>query len=163
MTRIEIYAIALAGLLLSALAAGLYERHIGYQQAKSEAAAALLAADARAAELNGKLAEAANRSDQALENLRTQHAKDLSDALSSIKPVVVHNCPASGVTVSATAPARAGVDDSTTRPAQLPVPAERDIGAALVMLAGECQAERDQLIGWQDRQRELETVTSAAR
>ena len=158
MNRIEIYAIALVGLLLSALAAGMYERHVGYEQARKDASAAVLAANARADELNSRLAEAAHTSDVALENLRTQHAKDLGDALSRVKPVIVRNCPAGDVKVPPTTTTSARVDDPTPGPTQLPVPAERDIGAALVMLAGECQAERDKLIGWQQRQRALEAV-----
>jgi hypothetical protein len=158
MNRIEIYALALGGLLLSALAAGMHERHVGYQEAKSEAAAALLAANALADELTGKLAEAANKSDQALENLRNQHAKDLTDALSRVKPVIVRNCPAADVKVPTTTTAGTRVDEPTPGLARLPVPAERDIGAALVMFAAECQADRDRLIGWQDRQRALESV-----
>jgi hypothetical protein len=160
MNRLEIYAIALAGLLLSALAAGMYERHVGYEQARRDASAAVLAANARADALNGKLAEAAHSSDVALENLRTQHAKDLGDALSRVKPVILRNCPAGDLKVSATTASSTRVDDAAPGSAQLPVPAQRDIGAALVMLAGECQAERDRLIGWQERQRALDSAAS---
>jgi hypothetical protein len=158
MTRIEIYIAGVIVLILAALAAGLYERHVGYEQAKSEAAVALAAADARADDLSTKLAAAGHKSEQALEDLRTQHAKDLTDALSGVKPVIVRNCPTLGVRVPPAAAAIGRPDDTAPGPANVPVPAERDIGAALVMLAGECQAERDRLVGWQMRQRDLMAV-----
>jgi hypothetical protein len=160
MTRIEIYLVGVVALVLAALAAGFYERHVGYEQAKSEAAVALAAADARAADISNQLAAAAHKSDQALEDLRTQHAKDLTDALSGVKPVIVRSCPTAGVKLPPAAAAVASPDDTSSGPAHLPVPAERDIGSALVMLAGECQAERDRLVGWQMRQQEL-TATGA--
>jgi hypothetical protein len=158
MTRIEIYIVGVVALVLAALAAGLYERHVGYEQAKSEAAVALAAADARADDLSTKLAAAGHKSEQALEDLRTQHAKDLTDALSGVKPVILRNCPTVGVQVPRAAAAIARPDDTAPGPANVPVSAERDIGAALVMLAGECQAERDRLVGWQMRQRDLMAV-----
>ena len=158
MTRIEIYLVGVVALLLAALAAGSYERHVGYEQAKKEAVVAVAAADARADELSRKLAAAAHQSDQVLEDLRTQHAKDLANALSGVKPVIVRNCPAGGVKLHPAAAPVASADDTPAGPANVPVPTERDISAALVMLAGECQAERDRLVGWQMRQRDLTAV-----
>lgn len=158
MTRIEIYLVGVVGLVLAALAAGFYERHVGYEQAKKEAVVAVAAADARAEELSTKLAAAAHQSDQALEDLRTQHAKDLASALSGVKPVILRNCPASRVKVPPAATASTRPDDTPPGPADVPVPAERDISAALVMLAGECQSERDKLVGWQMRERDLTAV-----
>jgi hypothetical protein len=163
MTRIEIYLIGAVMLILGAVAAGLYERHVGYQQAKIEAAVALAAANARAYDLTSKLAAASHQSDQALEDLRTQHAKELSDALSRVQPVIVRDCPAAGGKLSATAVPAGSAHDTAPDPAKLPVPVERDIGSALVMLAGQCQADRDKLTAWQDRQRLLDAAQSSER
>jgi hypothetical protein len=115
MMRIEIYVFALGALLLSAMAGGMYERHVGYQQAKSEAAAALLAADARAAELTRKLTAAANRSDQALEKLRNQHAR-----------ILAMLCLASSLSSCATAPPLTSMcpEPSTSSPALMTLPVD---------------------------------------
>ena len=70
------------------------------------------------------------------------HARDLSDALASVKPVIVRIPADSGGLPKAAAPAG---NAPTPGQQDVPVPTERNIGPAITLFAGECQQDRDSL------------------
>lgn len=149
-SKLEIYGLIVLGLILAAIAAGAYERHVGYQERAGEDAIALQAANKRADEATEKLTQQGIQHNAAFETQRQGHEADLAAARAAIRPVIVQNCPRGGPVPSA-----AANPGSASSPAggstDVSVPAGRDIAAALLVLVSNAQNDRDKMIalqGW---------------
>jgi hypothetical protein len=141
--KLELYAVIAMAVILAALAAGAYERHVGYREAQAEGAAAVLKANQQTEVLNGKLQHLSESHSQTLADLEAQHSRDLDDAVSRIKPVIVR-IPAAN---QGAVPAIAGAANLTGASGQshVSLPVERDISRSILVQAGYCQQDRDAL------------------
>jgi hypothetical protein len=146
--KLELYGIIAAVSLIAALGWGWHEHHAGYKEAQDDAREALEKANAKTDALQARLDKSAEDRANEIARLNSEHTSELAAAIGNVKPVIVRvpadsgQMPASGSGSGATATA-------TNGPADLSVSTSIDIAPALVMLAGECQRDRDALIGWQ--------------
>jgi|SRR6185295_3105599 len=132
---------------------GLY--HMGYK--KGEAAQyekqvkAVKEAEAKTDIIQGRLRDLQVKHDAQFKQEEAKHKSELAAALANVKPVrVCNNRPSSG-TLS-TVPVPTGGASPTGGHPDLPVPIERDIGPALVVLAGDkCQSDRDARVALYNR------------
>lgn len=160
MSKLEIYGIAALVLVLCLVGAYFKGRGDGYEVATEKGAAAVLKANAKVDQLNQQLLTGSQEHARVIAQRDDQHEKDLDAARARLKPVIVR-IPADQGQLPTPAPGATPTDAAAGGSAQLPVSVERDIGAALLVLARNCQRDRDKVTGWQERQRQLEAQLGA--
>lgn len=146
--KIEVYVIVIAVAILAALAWGWHERHAQHKEDIAEAQIALDKANAKTDALQDKLDNAKEANSREIAQRERDHASDLANALAGVKPVIVR-VPADSGQVPASLNTPGAASAAASGQANLPLSVERDISAAIVMLAGECQRDRDTALGWQ--------------
>lgn len=142
--KLEIYAIVALGLILAAIAAGAYERHVGYQEARNEAAAALLEANQKVDRLNGQLQSVSSSHSAELAQHDRDHADQLASVLANpnLKPVIVR---VPGSPVQGNNPTASTDSQSGSGSANGSVPASIDIAPAELVFGAKYQTCRDSL------------------
>jgi len=145
LNKAEIYALIALGVILAAVAAGAWERHVGYAKAVADMQEAVNKANDRADKAQQHSQEISDASATKLESIRTQHEAELDAVRKSLRyrlcelPANTAQVPrASGAPGSAHGPEPGG-----TLPPSLASP---DFLGNFVRA---CQADADRLTSWQ--------------
>jgi hypothetical protein len=149
MNRLEIYGIGIVILVLAFVGAYFKGRHEGFKEDEAKHAAALLQANEKVDALQDKLDQAKEEQAHALVELNTKHAQELVAAAASIKPVIVRvpaDTPDQAHTPGSPA---SGIASASDGQSDILRTVEVDIAPKLLLLAGECQRDRDARFAWQ--------------
>lgn len=141
--RFEIYGLILLGLILAALAAGAYERHVGYQERADQDASDLLKANNKVDTLNGQLQSISSTHAAELAQQAKDNAAQLAGAIAGVKPVIVRVPTASGLQTGDPTGATGGVGGQ--QPANGGVSTNFDIAPAELVFGAKYQTCRDSL------------------